>query len=234
VKKLTLDFVSKELKKKGYTLLSTEYKSVHKKLKILCPKKHCVEITYSNFQQGWGCKKCDNENKKKVFEDVKKAFEKRKYTLLSTKYKNNMQKLKAKCPKKHRIEIIYSSFQRGIGCRECANGNKKGSNNPAWNGGTSFEPYTIEFTKSLKKEIKKRDNYTCQNPDCFKKSKRLCIHHIDYIKENCSNTNLITVCTSCNSRANINKETWKLKYQNIIKEKYATITDSFKYYPVFI
>jgi len=225
--KLFFENTKKEFKKRGYVLLSTEYKSSKQKLKALCSKKHLIEIRYSNFQQGQRCRKCADENKKKTIKEVRREFEKRRYTLQSKKYKSNKQKLEVHCPKKHSIKITYGSFQRGQGCGKCYRENNKGSNNPRWNGGTSFEPYPVEFTKSLKKEIKKRDDYKCQNPDCFKKSKRLCVHHIDYIKENCNSTNLITVCISCNSRANTDREMWKLKYQNIIKEKYIIITNSF-------
>ena len=145
------------------------------------------------------------------------------------------QKLKILCLREHRITLLYNNFQQGKGCRKCFFENNRGSNHPQWNGGTSFEFYPIEFTKNLKDEIKKRDNYTCQNPDCSKKTKLcLCIHHIDYIKENCSNINLITLCNSCNSRANTDREKWKLMYQNIIEEKYAITVDNFKYYPIFI
>jgi len=49
----------------------------------------------------------------------------------------------------------------------------------------------------------------------------LAIHHIDYVKKNCVPENLITLCYSCNSRANYNKGFWKELYQNIIVEKEA-------------
>ena len=40
------------------------------------------------------------------------------------------------------------------------------------------------------------------------------IHHIDYNKNNCSHINLITLCSSCNTRANYNKSYWKNFYEN--------------------
>ena len=226
-KKKTIEEVRKEFEKQGYTLLSNKYKNSYTKLKVVCSEKHSIEIRYNNFKQHQRCAICMRK-KKKTIEEVKKEFKKRGYTLLSTEYKNAHKKLKILCPnKKHIIKIVYNNFQQGHGCKKCADENIKENNSPLWNGGTSFEPYTIEFTKSLKKEIKKRDDYKCQNPKCFKKSKRLCIHHIDYIKENCNDLNLITVYISCNSRANTDREMWKLKCQNLIKEKYVIITNSF-------
>jgi len=87
--------------------------------------------------------------------------------------------------------------------------------NPNWKGGTSFEPYTKEFNNNTKTRIKERDNNECQNPNCNHKSIKLLIHHIDYDKQNCKDTNLITVCNSCNSKANFNRDYWI----NYFKEK---------------
>jgi len=124
MKKLTLDFVSKEFEKRGYILLSKKYKNNHKKLQALCPRKHRIELLYNHFQQGIGCSVCSGNNKKTI-EEVRKEFEKREYILLSKEYKNNQQKLKILCPNKHNIEIIYQSFQQGIGCSVCSGNNKK-------------------------------------------------------------------------------------------------------------
>jgi hypothetical protein len=89
-----------------------------------------------------------------------------------------------------------------------------------WQGGKSFEPYSIKFNNCLKKYIRKRDNNTCQNPNCSKITKIINIHHIDYNKLNCNEKNLITVCTSCNSKANFNRKNWIIFYQDIINKKY--------------
>ena len=91
---------------------------------------------------------------------------------------------------------------------------------PGWQGGISCEPYCDAWNDlSYKEDIKLRDNYECQNPDCHKTSNRLTIHHIDYNKKNCHPNNLITVCNSCNSRANSKREEWKLFYTIILEVK---------------
>jgi Ni/Co efflux regulator RcnB len=86
-----------------------------------------------------------------------------------------------------------------------------------WKGGKSFEPYTIEFNRRLKKKIKERDNFTCQL--CLVKEKdyyqKLSIHHIDFNKNNCVDENLVTLCRSCNSKVNYKRDYW----QNYFKEK---------------
>ncbi len=81
-----------------------------------------------------------------------------------------------------------------------------GKNNPAWKGGSSFEPYSSEFSKSLKDKIKERDHHNCLHPFCKRKCKRLGIHHTDYNKKNSENCNLLTLCFSCNARVNSKRD----------------------------
>ena len=73
-----------------------------------------------------------------------------------------------------------------------------------WKGGISFEPYSVDWTDTLKKSIRERDHYICQL--CFKDGYP--VHHIDYDKKNCNPDNLITLCNSCNSKVNFNRDYW--------------------------
>jgi len=100
----------------------------------------------------------------------------------------------------------------------------KMQNNPNWQGGKSFEPYSLEFNKELKNFIKERDNYICQDPDCKYKSKKLDIHHIDYDKKNNNIDNLITLCGSCHSKTKGKKRKyWVEFYQNKIRGIYNDV-----------
>jgi hypothetical protein len=90
-----------------------------------------------------------------------------------------------------------------------------GEGNPSWRGGICNEPYCREFTPDFKDIIKSRDNYTCQNPDCWGMSNILTVHHINYIKKDCEPSNLICLCNSCNSRANSDRESWQQFYMEI-------------------
>ena len=90
-----------------------------------------------------------------------------------------------------------------------------GDGNPNWKGGISIEPYCDAWKdRDFKKDIKARDNHECQNPDCRKTSKGLTVHHIDYEKKNCHPMNLITLCVSCNARANYNRQQWQEFFTN--------------------
>jgi len=81
---------------------------------------------------------------------------------------------------------------------------------PRWQGGRSFEPYPIEFNRQLKETIRDRDKHTCQlcgalECECYEK---LHIHHIDYDKGHCLSNNLISLCRSCHTKTNENREYW--------------------------
>ena len=91
---------------------------------------------------------------------------------------------------------------------------------PGWRGGISFEPYTKEFNKQLKQQIRERDNYTCQECNYTQKelSYALCIHHIDYNKLNNNPLNLISLCRSCHAKTNFGREDWANHFTNKIVE----------------
>jgi len=101
---------------------------------------------------------------------------------------------------------------------------RTGDKHPSWKGGISCEPYCDIWTdQEYKESIRKRDNYECQNPGCYKNSnpnRALSIHHINFIKKDCHHKNLITLCVGCNTRANANRDEWTMFYRNIMIEKY--------------
>lgn len=86
-------------------------------------------------------------------------------------------------------------------------------------GDGSLKPilYPAKFNDELKALIRGRDGGKCQNLGCWGKAKRLSVHHIDYNKNNCLPNNLITVCISCNGRANKGREFWTAFYQEIMR-----------------
>jgi hypothetical protein len=79
-----------------------------------------------------------------------------------------------------------------------------GDKTSGWQGGISFEPYSVDWTKTLKQAIRQRDKYTCQI--CGKEG--IIVHHIDYNKKNCISDNLITLCNSCHTATNTNRPKW--------------------------
>lgn len=74
-----------------------------------------------------------------------------------------------------------------------------------WLGGKSFEPYSVDWTRDLKRAIRKRDRYTCQ---ICGKEPATSVHHIDYNKKNCNSDNLVTLCRGCHTKTNYGRERW--------------------------
>jgi ribosomal protein L37AE/L43A len=121
--------------------------------------------------------------------------------------------------------ISYNSWKYGSKmCHSCsALHNPKqfhgiGKQNGRYINGISKLPYPIEFNDSLKESIRKRDNYKCQNcgmteeEQIEKIGRILHVHHIDYNKNNCKKSNLITTCNNCNLKANSNRDYWYAYY----------------------
>ena len=121
----------------------------------------------------------------------------------------------------------WNDFRLAPRCKKCGweitSIKNSGENNPNWTGGSKDSYCSIWRNKDYKESIKERDNYKCQNPECWYYhvgKKYLVLHHIDYNKLNCHPTNIITVCNSCNTRANFNKEKWEELYSNLMQEKF--------------
>jgi 5-methylcytosine-specific restriction endonuclease McrA len=76
-----------------------------------------------------------------------------------------------------------------------------GENNPSWKGGIGekFQRWGKGFTTHLKKQVKARNNYTCQICKLPEKESKVkfVIHHIDKISKNNVLSNLILLCNPC-------------------------------------
>ncbi len=89
--------------------------------------------------------------------------------------------------------------------REWAHGKNAGN----WQGGLSFDPYGPDFTEAFRELIRARDGYLCQicgEPDNH-------VHHIDYDKQHNDPVNLVTLCNSCHSKTNFNREAWEAFFE---------------------
>ncbi len=78
-----------------------------------------------------------------------------------------------------------------------------------WRGGLSFEPYPTKWTEDLKESIRKRDGYSCCECGEEQNGKKLSVHHIDYDKENLDPKNLISLCRSCHTKTNYDRDYWE-------------------------
>jgi len=218
--KKTYKQIKEAFEKEGYILLSKKYINAHIKLNYLCDKEHNTSISWANFQQGKRCGVCAG-NVLLNYTDVRNIFEKESYTLLSKSYVNSNSKLKYKCPNGHNHSTTLGNFNFGYRCPTCAIIKQCGEGHWNLKGGLSFQKYCpIWSDKYYKAAIRTRDNNICQNPYCFKTDNVLNIHHIDYNKKNCDPNNLITVCRSCNSRANFDRNWHTEWYQALMYHRF--------------
>ena len=100
-----------------------------------------------------------------------------------------------------------------------------GTESPNYIHGESNYPHPLEFNNNLKLKIRERDNHTCQSCEVIetkhrsKSGRGLSVHHIDYIKENCTEDNLISLCDSCHSKSNRNRDYWFAYYTFIMENR---------------
>lgn len=219
--KPSIEFVKSEFKKEGYILLSTDYRNAHQKLNYVCSNNHEHKITWKLWRRGARCAYCSKRVKYRL-DDIRKTFEADGYTLLTNVYKDVFAKLKYVCDKGHVGYVTWHNWKKnGARCIKCKCEKMLGEGNPNWKGGISCEPYCYEwFFKEFKEYIKERDGNRCLNPDCWGNIHRLSVHHIDYNKKNCGPENLITLCASCNSRANKDREWHEAWYSVILQRRY--------------
>ena len=82
-----------------------------------------------------------------------------------------------------------------------------------------YQPYSLDWTQSLRRSIRERDHYTCQLCGKLQSDKAFCIHHIDYDKLNCNINNLIILCESCHGKTLKNREYYKrVLHKKIIRD----------------
>jgi hypothetical protein len=138
-KRYNIQYIKEQFEKEGYVLLSTKYTNSNAKLKYRCPKGHEYYIRWRSWLQGGRCLRCAAENRKIPFDEVKHAFEKEGYVLLSEKYENIFAKLKYVCPEKHESSISYHGWKKGQRCKICAyrelSIKNKGEYGSGWKGG---------------------------------------------------------------------------------------------------
>ena len=140
--------------------------------------------------------------------------EARKKISLTSLYKWTLKEYREKISESHKGQVAWNKGKR---CPQLS-----GKNNSSWKGGISFEPYGREFNNRLKEQIRKRDNYRCQ--ECFRhqdelydkngKKYKLMVHHIDYNKKNNDENNLISLCRGCHSQTNFGRDDWINYYKN--------------------
>jgi len=93
-----------------------------------------------------------------------------------------------------------------------------GDKHPRWMGGHSKTMrYTGIFLRQIRHDIRIRDNHRCQICAGQNGTHSLPVHHIDYDFKNDDPKNLISLCSSCHMKTNINREYWQKHLPNLIQ-----------------
>lgn len=114
-KRLTIEYIKEQFKKERYELLTKEYINNKQKLDYICPEGHRHSIRWNDWQRKQRCP-CQSNLMKPTIEFIRSEFAKVDYILLTTEYVNSKQKLGYICPKGHKHNIIWNSWQRGHRC----------------------------------------------------------------------------------------------------------------------
>jgi len=96
---------------------------------------------------------------------------------------------------------------------------RKMNKNSNWNGGSSYEPYSILFTNQLKEDVRDRYGRICFMCAKHEYEKKLAVHHVDYDKGNNDMNNLVPLHECCHVKTNSgkdNREHWKNIFQDDI------------------
>jgi hypothetical protein len=119
----------------GCELISKEYINTDSKLKYKCFCGNISYMTFTNFQQGYRCKKCAGLEQF-TYDFVKNFFKEKNCELLETKYINTKTLMKYICICKNIHEMTFSCFKRGHRCNDCGNDKKEKSSK-------CFKDYTL-------------------------------------------------------------------------------------------
>ena len=116
-----------------------------------------------------------------------------------TRIKIGLARMGKKCSEETKRKLSEAAKKREV---------RTGNKSPNWQGGLSFEPYSLDWTKTLKRSIRERDKYTCKLCGEQQGDRAFSVHHIDYNKNNCNPENLITLCVNCHMKTNFKREYW--------------------------
>jgi len=153
------------------------------------------------------CKSCSHKDKKRPEHSISMKGKN------NPNYKDGRTLKQYFCEECNRLISWRQALYRNSLCMFCCN---KGEKNPNWKNGKSFEFYSINWTESLKNQIRERDSRRCQicgikNQSC---NHKLSVHHIDYDKENCNEDNLISLCKKCHLKTNFDRDFWRKYFAN--------------------
>jgi len=176
-------------------------------------RKQFSEIHLKNMKLSHIGNLCSNETRHKISEKNKIRCNTKSYKdMVSKIHKGKIvsPETKLKLSISHKGKYLSDEIKKKIS-ETCKRVCPRGDKNSSWRGGISFEPYSVDWTETLRRSIRERDHYTCQ---ICGKEPATDVHHIDYNKKNCNPDNLITLCDGCHVKTNFNREYWIEYFKN--------------------
>jgi len=191
--------------------------------------KYCIDCNKKIDERSTRCHSCQGKLLSILRKNKKNPMYGRKHTIKSKQKMSSMQLNRYEnIPKKRYFcedcgkKVSTKQTKR---CQSCCFKDKL---NPCYIDGRSQEKNysVIKNWSNIRLKILKRDNYTCQycgmiEEEHLKKYNRsIEVHHIDYNRYNCEETNLITLCKLHNINANKDRDYHYAYYNLIIGEIY--------------
>ena len=164
-------------------------------------KKHSEE-TRRKISEKAKLRKASEETRKKISDAWKWRIPWNKWKVWPWIGKHHTEESKEKMRKAHIWKIMSEKTKKLMSEQ------RKWDKNARWRWWLSYEPYTTDWTTTLRRSIRERDHYTCQI--CWKPQWDIAldVHHINYIKTDCNPENLVSLCKSCHTKTNNNRNYW--------------------------
>jgi hypothetical protein len=214
--KYDINLIREEFKEKNLILISNKYDNRNTPLFYKCMKHSEIiqQTTYASFSiNTFICHICSREsiNSKRRLDkqDIIEKLESKNLKILNINdYKNTDSIIKFICllhPNMIQEKVLGNMLYQNVGCAMCSLERISGKNNYNWKGGITSERDKImasEEYKEWRKQVFKRDNYTCMK--CGdNKGHNLHAHHIKNFSSNeelrFEVINGITLCDLCHN-----------------------------------
>jgi 5-methylcytosine-specific restriction endonuclease McrA len=159
------------------------------------------------------------ETKNKISEKGKGRIVSKETTkkMVDTRIKNGNLKHKEETKEKIRRKALGRKASKETRDKMSTTRKAQGKNHPWYIGGDKERYYGQDWER-IRKEILKRDEYTCQH--CGNKASD--VHHIDYDTMNSDPMNLVSLCKFSHGKSNNPKKRsyWTLYYQELMQIRF--------------
>lgn len=101
---------------------------------------------------------------------------------------------------------------------ECRGKGTSGPAHASWRGGP--RPYPQEWNEAFRQAIRERDNHTCAVCRMLGKD----VHHINYVKDDTTPENCITLCKPCHGATGSNRKYWQVALSDLVLARHVSLS----------